>query len=54
LPRSPGTPPRFLPDLPEATDGKTLQVDLVAGAAELWAFPFEACSRNGDPRWRET
>src|SRR5215467_4005522 len=33
---------RFLPSLP-ATGGRLVQIDLVTNAAELWAFPFEAC-----------
>ncbi len=39
----------ILPAIPEGTPDKIVQVDLVAGAAELWAFPFEACRRNGEP-----
>jgi CHAT domain len=36
----------FLPELKSDTDG-LLQIDLVTNAAELWAFPFEACfARN--------
>jgi hypothetical protein len=32
----------FLP-LPKNTDDGLMQIDLVTNAAELWAFPFEAC-----------
>ncbi|HEX9725472.1 MAG TPA: CHAT domain-containing protein, partial [Vicinamibacteria bacterium] len=39
----------ILPELPEGSPDRIVQVDLVAGAAELWAFPFEACRRNGEP-----
>jgi hypothetical protein len=33
---------RFL-DVVQWADGQLLQVDLITSAAELWAFPFEAC-----------
>jgi hypothetical protein len=32
----------FLPSLP-STSERLVQIDLVTNAAELWAFPFEAC-----------
>lgn len=35
---------KMLGDVPEETE-KTIQIDLVTGASELWAFPFEACMR---------
>ena len=35
----------FLPSLPPPE--RVTQIDLVMGAAELWAFPFEACCIDG-------
>lgn len=41
---------KMLPELPPSDDSKTVQIDLVTGAAELWAFPFEArCLDDGTP-----
>jgi hypothetical protein len=40
---------KILPDLSSKTEGDPLQIDLVLGAAELWAFPFEACVIDGTP-----
>lgn len=40
---------QMLPDTPPAFGDETVQLDLVMGAAELWAFPFEACCRGGMP-----
>jgi hypothetical protein len=42
----------LLPELPEATE--PLQIDLVLGAAELWAFPFEACASSGAPLFADS
>ena len=39
----------ILAELPAATDGSLVQIDLVTAAAELWAFPFEACRNGGVP-----
>ena len=33
--------------LPSLLISGHIQIDLVLGAAELWAFPFEACIRTG-------
>lgn len=38
---------QVLPELP-VTNRKALQIDLVLGSAELWAFPFEACRHDDD------
>jgi hypothetical protein len=40
---------RLLPRPPVAGRDKPIQIDLVLGAAELWAFPFEACCAEGRP-----
>ncbi len=37
----------FLPDLPDDGVQSAMQIDLVLGATELWAFPFEACQKDG-------
>jgi hypothetical protein len=37
----------LLPELPCARPDRPIQIDLVMGAAELWAFPFETCRING-------
>ena len=40
---------KFLPSLP-LNLGQLVQIDLVTNAAELWAFPFEACYA-ANPSW---
>jgi hypothetical protein len=37
----------FLASLSSAQPDRPIQIDLVMWAAELWAFPFEACRING-------
>ena len=39
----------FLPSIPRGDTG-LVQIDLVSNAAELWAFPFEACY-EAKPSW---
>ncbi len=39
----------IFPALAGSASGSALQIDLVAGAAELWAFPFEALSAPDGP-----
>jgi hypothetical protein len=39
----------MLPEVAAREPGDLVQIDLVSNAAELWAFPFEACCREGEP-----
>jgi hypothetical protein len=43
---------RVIPCFP-VNGGELVQLDLVTGAAELWAFPFEACMRDGIPEFAD-
>lgn len=43
---------KVLPKIP-VNDGELVQLDFVTSARELWAFPFEACMRNGVPEFAD-